>query len=107
MSAYISQLEAGVAAQKEISDNHRKEVTKEICVRLIPLEERLQRLLKTIPKELLSEGISLSSIQERLRGRRRGKAHPGELGEALRKLGFKRERRWRSGAGFSAVWRLS
>jgi hypothetical protein len=29
----------------------------------------------------------------------------GELGTALRKLGFKRERRWHGGSGFQALWR--
>ena len=28
----------------------------------------------------------------------------GELGTALRKLGYKRERRWHGGAGFRALW---
>jgi hypothetical protein len=39
-----------------------------------------------------------------LRGRRRGNCHPGELGTALRKLGFKRERRWHDSTGFCALW---
>jgi hypothetical protein len=34
----------------------------------------------------------------------RGHCHPGELGAALRKLGFKRERRWRDASGFQALW---
>jgi hypothetical protein len=57
-------------------------------------KEPLSRLLATIPTEVQREGLSLASLQASLRGRWRGNCHPGELGSALRKLGFKRERRW-------------
>src|SRR6202035_2077740 len=50
------------------------------------------------------EGLSLASLQALLRGRWRGNCHPGELGTALRKLGFKRELRWHCGSGFGALW---
>jgi hypothetical protein len=73
--------------------------------RLTPSEERLSRLLNTIPIELKREGLSLPSLQASLRGRWRGNCHPGELGTALRKIGFKRERRWHDEGRFKAVWR--
>ena len=38
------------------------------------------------------EGLSLAALQASLRGRRRGNCHPGELGAALRRLGFARRR---------------
>ena len=72
--------------------------------RLTPLEERLSRLLTTIPIEVQREGLSLSSLQASLRGRWRGNCHPGELGTALRKLGFTRQRRWDDVSGFRALW---
>ena len=34
------------------------------------------------------------------------KYHPGELGFALRKLGFQRRRNWYGGGGFQALWVL-
>jgi hypothetical protein len=52
------------------------------------------RSLKTVPAEIQREGLSLASLQASLRGRWRGNCHPGELGSALRKLGFTRQRRW-------------
>ena len=55
-------------------------------VRLTPLEDRLTRLLATIPAEVQREGLSLSVLQASLRGRSRGNCHPGELGNAMRKL---------------------
>ena len=74
-------------------------------VRLTPLEDRLARLLATIPVEVQREGLSLSSPQASLRGRRRGNCHPSELGAAMRRLGFERRRNWRGGDVFRAVWR--
>jgi hypothetical protein len=74
-------------------------------VRLTPLDARLARLLDTIPPEVQREGLSLAALQTSLRGRRRGNCHPGELGAALRRLGFVRRRDWRGADGFRAVWR--
>jgi hypothetical protein len=56
------------------------------------LEDRLARLLTTIPLDAQREGLSLSTLQASLRGRWRGNAHPGEIGRALRRLGFERRR---------------
>jgi hypothetical protein len=75
--------------------------------RLTPLEDRLAKLLATIPTEIKSQGLSLPAIRTMLTGKWRGKCHPGELGIALRRLGFKRRRNW-SGVSqsFSALWFL-
>jgi hypothetical protein len=48
---------------------------------------------------------TIASLQASLRGRRRGNCHPGELGAALRRLGFVLRRNWRGERGFLAVWR--
>ena len=72
--------------------------------RLVPLEDRLRRLLQTIPIEFQREGLSLTALQSSLRGRWRGSCHPGELGAALRKLGFTRRRGWHDAEGFQARW---
>jgi hypothetical protein len=71
--------------------------------RLTPLQDRLARLLATISVEMQREGLSLSTLRASLRGRWRGNRHPGELGTALRKLGFKRERRWNDDGGLKAL----
>jgi hypothetical protein len=51
--------------------------------RLTPIEERLARVLATIPIELQREGLSLPALQTSLRGRWRGNCHPGELGPVI------------------------
>jgi hypothetical protein len=108
MSAYIAELNAAVernraqrARQRAENERAAAQAARE---RLTPLEDRLARLLATIPIEAQREGLSLASLQASLRGRWRGNCHPGELGSALRKLGFKRERRWHDDGGFRALW---
>jgi hypothetical protein len=104
MSAYIAALNAAVAREQAERQEKKRAATQAARERLTPLEERLSRLLATIPSEIQREGLSLASLQASLRGRWRGNCHPGELGAALRKLGFKRERRWRDASGFQALW---
>ena len=109
MSAYIQELQAAVereyAEQQKIRDEEARANIQAARERLTPIEERLARVLATIPVDLQAEGLSLTSLQTSLRGRWRGNCHPGELGTALRKLGFARSRRWRGEGGFRAVWR--
>lgn len=89
-------------ATREAS-NHQAEA--EWRERLTPLEERLAKLLATIPNEIKSQGLSLPAIRTMLAGKWRGKCHPGELGLALRRLGFKRRRNWSDGSqSFCALW---
>lgn len=74
--------------------------------RLTPLEDRLAKLLATIPPEIKTQGLSLAVLRNMLAGKWRGKCHPGELGLALRKLGYERQRNWgKATQGFSATWR--
>jgi hypothetical protein len=98
-TASISDLDAEASA---LCEGDRKAAQEE---RLVPLVDRLRRLLATFPAEQLQAGVSLEAIREQLRGRQRGYAHAGELGDALRKLGFVRIRLWTKRDGFSAVWR--
>lgn len=109
MSAYIAELNAAVerehAEQQKARDEEARTNIQAARERLTPVEERLARLLATIPVELQREGLSLASLQTSLRGRWRGNCHPGELGTALRKLGFTRQRQWHGANGFQAVWR--
>ncbi len=104
MSAYIAELKAGVERERARRAENECAEAQAVRERLTPLEDRLARVLATIPLELQREGLSLSSLQAALRGRWRGNCHPRELGTALRKLGFTRRRRWRDGAAFCALW---
>ena len=108
MKYSLSQLEASSKAQRGKHQAQRDEKARAEAeaarVRLTPLDERLTRLLATIPLEMQREGLLLAALQASLRGRRRGNCHPGELGNAMRKLQSVRRRNWPDGAGFQALW---
>ena len=105
MSQLIAETEARRAKEQAIREERASAEAKAARERLTPLDARLARLLAAIPVEVQREGLSLSSLQVSLRGRSRGNCHPGELGTALRRLGFERRRNWRGADGFRAVWR--
>jgi hypothetical protein len=85
------------AAQREADKTARRHME--------PLEQRLARLLKSIPEEAKANGLPMTTIVSGLRGKWRGNASPGEVGAALHKLGWRRIRAWRGdGVGFRATW---
>jgi hypothetical protein len=72
---------------------------------LAPLHTRLQRLLDTIPYNAQRQGLSLLDLQACLRGRKGGLPHIGEMGAAMRKLGWQRQRAWSDeNTAFSSRW---
>jgi hypothetical protein len=104
MSAYVNALNRAVIDDAKIQAEEREATIAAVRERLTPLEDRLARALAAIPLDLQREGLSLAVLQASIRGRYRGNCHPGELGMALRKLGFRRQRSWKSGEGFRAFW---
>jgi hypothetical protein len=73
--------------------------------KLIPLEDRLAKLLAIIPPEVQGEGLFLETLRRSLKGGRGRGAHRASLGDHLRRAGYVRERRWRAGvSGFRALW---
>jgi hypothetical protein len=113
VSAYIKKLiheterdEAEELAARKVKDAAaRREREVAARDRLTPLEDRLARLLTTIPLDVQKEGLCLPAVQAGLRGRWRGNCHPGELGAALRRLGFVRRRNWGGENGSHVMWR--
>ena len=72
---------------------------------LTPLRTRLIKLLDDIPLSDQRQGLSLLDLQARLRGRKGGLPHIGELGAAIRRLGWQRRRRWSNeDAAFASLW---
>lgn len=110
MSAYIKELQAGVeranAERQRIRDDEARAEAQAAREKFVSLDVRLSRLLATVPDEVQEEGLSLMALQAQLRPRGRGhsRCHVGELGAALRKLGFERRRQWRGANGFQALW---
>lgn len=109
MASYLETIRARcdeiTEAQTKTASNADAKATAEWTERLTPLEDRLAKLLATIPLEIKSQGLSLPAIRTMLAGKWRGKCHPGELGIALRRLGYERRRNWSDGIqSFCALW---
>jgi hypothetical protein len=73
---------------------------------LEPVEKRLIKLLASIPTDEQTQGLSIAQLQSQLKARGRGHmhAHIGEIGAALRRLGYMRKRNWRPSEGFVSRW---
>lgn len=106
---YLEELKANLA--KEQAARQQKMLEEELKATVAwqhamsPLEQRLKRVLDDMPESIKTSGVSLPALQQLLKGRWQGNAHPGELGAALRKLGYVRKRCWRSDeVGFAALW---
>jgi len=88
-------------AQQQSHPNMEEEVYSPLA----PLHTRLQRLLDTIPLSAQRQGLSLLDLQACLRGRKGGLPHIGELGAAMRRLGWQRRRKWsEEDTAFSSKW---
>ena len=109
MSTYMdtvrSQSEAQIAVKIADREIIKSQAKTEWAERLTPLEDRLSKLLIGIPHEVKDKGLSLNALRNLLAGKWRGKCHPGELGVALRKMGYQRRRNWSNGMqSFRALW---
>ena len=109
MATYLETIRARcdelTEAQTKSASIADAQATAQWTERLTPLEDRLAKLLANIPAEIKSQGLSLPALRTMLAGKWRGKCHPGELGIALRRLGYERRRNWNDGSqSFCALW---
>jgi hypothetical protein len=109
MRSYIAELDAHTEAQRAqdaVKQAAEAETARERA-RRASLDGRLASLLSTIPAEVQAAGLSIVELQVMLRppGSERSCATTGQLGNALRRQGFVRERGWYNGReGFRALW---
>ena len=112
MTTYLQQLQAAAAAQQAAREQESQAASADRAASwrdtMRPLKDRLADLLTTIPEEAKATGLSLSTLQVQLRGRKATKAHCGEVATALRQLGYRRVRVWKqtTAEGFNAVWKV-
>ena len=63
------------------------------------------KVLDDIPDSIKAEGIRLPPLVHQLIGRTRQHPSAGDVGKALRRLGWRRKRDWSNGdEGYPAVW---
>lgn len=69
-----------------------------------PLEDQITELMRTLPPQLRDRPWSMVELVNRLTGKYRDRPHAQQVGEALRRLGWRRERRWGQGYDGARVW---
>jgi hypothetical protein len=108
LKSYLNELNARVEEQRAREALVKQGEAAPARDRRTLLDDRLKHLLSTIPPEVQAEGLSIVAVQVMLRprGSERSCCTAGQLADALRRLGFVRERRWRDGrSSFRALWR--
>jgi hypothetical protein len=109
MRRYMEDMERYAAENRREHEGNQLRTAAEkaiqLAVRTTPLIERVKPIVDAMTPEQLAAGIELQELRMQLQGRCHGNAHPGELGQALRELGFNRRRAWnKSDQGFRSRW---
>lgn len=104
MEAYIRQWADDLKAQGKVTI--QPSPAPDPDTPLTPLGQRLKKFIDNLPADLRNQPQPLEFFRQGLRGRQPGNnAHAGELGAALRKLGYVRRRGWSElESGFRALW---
>lgn len=69
-----------------------------------PLEDQITELMCTLPPQLRDRPWSMAELVNQLMGKYRDQPHPQQVGQALRRLGWRRERLWGNGYEGVRVW---
>lgn len=85
------------AARKRASEVQRLKRTR-------PLDDQITELMRTFPPALRERPWSIAELVCQLDGRYRAHPHAKHVGEALRRLGWRRVRLWTNGGDGQRVW---
>lgn len=105
MDTWIDKFHADQAGQQarrdDIEARHLERAAQEERRRL-GVDERVRRIISAMPDTVKGQPVSLSYFIERMGAKWRpgGRAHAGEVGGALSRMGWTRRRLWR-GAPFA------
>lgn len=69
-----------------------------------PLDEQIEQLMRELPPAQRDRCWSMSELLPRLSGKYRDRPHAKEVGQALRRLGWHRERHYGHGFDGARVW---
>ncbi len=69
-----------------------------------PLDTQIVDLMRTMPPQLRDRAWSMAELILRLRGKYRDHPHGQQVGQALLRLGWRKERRWEKGYDGARVW---
>ena len=82
----------------------KNEVTSNSPRQFKPLAEQISELVQSTPAKLLSRPWSMAELVARLEGKYRDRPHGQNVGDALRRAGWKRDRYWGNGYNGVRLW---
>ena len=111
MKHYIGHLhEERERVQREsiqaIRDSERKRLRDSRIVCAIPLTDQIEALMRSLPPTQRNRYWSMDDLIIRLQGRYNARPCAGEVGQALRQLGWTQHRDWSQDGGGRRIWRL-
>ena len=72
----------------------------------IPLTDQIKALMRSLPPAQRNRYWSMDDLTIRLQGRYNARPCAGEVGHALRQLGWTQRRDWSQDGGGRRIWRL-
>jgi hypothetical protein len=69
-----------------------------------PLDDQITELMRSLPPLLRDRPWTMAELVHRLEGKYRDRPHGQQVGQALLRLGWRRERRWSNGFNGVRVW---
>jgi hypothetical protein len=100
---YIERLKAEIAL-RESEAVAKLNVRRDTLGNLKPLTEQITELMLSLPPAQRDRPWSIVDLQGRLQGRYKDRPSLGNIGEALRALGWTRQRDWTRNGGGRRVW---
>jgi hypothetical protein len=105
MKHYIEQLQAvseQVQRQRDCAQSGPKPDSRIHCD--TPLTEQIEALMRSLPPAQRDRPWSMDELVARLHGRYNARASAGDIGIALRKIGWTRSRDWSECGAGRRVW---
>ena len=96
MRLHAEDLKAQIQLKSEVKSNYPRQLT--------PLTKQITELMQSMPPMILNRPWSMSELVLRLDGAYRDRPHAQNVGDALRKLGWKRDRYWGNGYNGVRLW---
>jgi hypothetical protein len=107
MSFYVEQLRRE-AAEQHLANQLKAEVIASKLRQQVrstkPLTEQITELMLSLAPALRERPWNMTDLVNRLQGKYRARPHPQMVGEALRKLNWKRQRVWSKGFDGVRLW---
>jgi hypothetical protein len=70
----------------------------------VPLDQQITELMRSLPPHMRDRPWSMSELVQRLQGKFRQRPHGQQVGEALLRYGWTKERRYAAGWDGRRVW---